>query len=92
MYMSVMDLAENYCALAVAILKNVTLERAFDALDMGDSLPKTRTDITKQDEIDMYLLNKQGVTCRELADMYGIPEGTMYKKVWKIKQERKAYA
>ena len=87
--LTAVELAENYCALAVAILKSVTPERAFEEMDRGPAI-KNRMEITREDVMDMYTLNEQGVTCREIAEMYGMKLGAVHRRVWKIRNEMQA--
>jgi DNA-binding CsgD family transcriptional regulator len=76
----VVKMNENWCALCVAILKNVTPEQAFDCLDGKLKNTNFNHGITEQDILDMIEL-KKNYTYAEIGEMYGISENAVFKRM-----------
>ena len=80
----------NYYALIVAILKDCTPERAFDLL--GDDYDKVsakgarRPDITPADIADMKIFRAEGMTYREVGELYGLDFKETYYKIIRPKK------
>lgn len=79
---------DNWCALCISILKNVTPEMAFELLDnVGTKKPmkyKKYKTITIDDVADMVKL-KETNTYKQIAEMYGMSFGTAYSKIQNYK-------
>ncbi len=78
--LSVLELAENYCALAVAILTHSTPERSFELLEKGAGKRTYRSDITEEDIKDMIKL-KEGMTYKAIGELYGLSECVAWRKM-----------
>lgn len=76
------DLRYNIAALTIAILSNKTPEQAFAVLT-EESMTKVYSD---KDVIDMVRFQKQGMTYREIGEMYGINKDAVRNRMRKKKK------
>lgn len=83
---------ENWCALCVSILKNVTPEQAFQYLEEEPRNIKYNSTLTELDILDMIELKKE-CTYVELGQMYGISANAVFRRIkryYENKPPRKA--
>jgi DNA invertase Pin-like site-specific DNA recombinase len=71
---------ENYCALAISIIKGCSPEQAFDLYYEGRMLPISLTDKRAETE-DMIALNCKGMSFAEIGDIFGLARGTVGKRI-----------
>jgi hypothetical protein len=76
---------ENYYALLICILKPVTIEQGFDMLD-GRITNRNNMAITDDDIEDMVRMKNQGMTHREIGQVYGITEEAAYRRIKRYKE------
>ena len=76
------DLRYNIAALTIAILSNKTPEQAFAVIE-ETSPTKVYDD---RDVIDMVRFQKQGMTYREIGEMYGINKDAVRNRMRKKKK------
>jgi hypothetical protein len=74
------DMPENYCALAIAILNGCSQEQAFDLYYEGRMLPISLADKRAETE-DMITLNRKGMSYAEIGDIFGLARGTVGKRI-----------
>lgn len=71
---------DNWYVLLICILKPVTVEKAFDLFE--GVFPKVNnTAITLNDVEDMIKLKREGLTYRELGEMYGLSKDAVHKRI-----------
>lgn len=70
---------ENYYALLLSILKRYTPEQSFEVLQIGKI--KQKHDIQKNDVNEMVQLKAQGLTYREIGEMFGISGDAAYTRI-----------
>lgn len=63
---------ENYYALAIAILKPVTPEQAFELLDKGHLKKYVQYHYLSDDAEDMEKMRASGMTYKQIASIYGV--------------------
>jgi len=87
--LTIIDLKENYCALAVAILTQATPEKAFDLMENLPSRTKTNSHshITRDDVDDMRRLKSEGLTYSQIGEIYNLDRHNVYAKM----NRQKAY-
>ena len=73
-------------ALAIAILKPVSVEQAFDLIEIG-SLKKTY--LMPEDTKDMVKLKNNGTTYTEIGEIYDITANAVLKRVKRYKELNK---
>lgn len=71
---------ENWYVFLICILKPVTVEKAFDLFE-GISPKIINTAVTPDDVEDMIRLKREGLTYRELGDMYGMSKDAVHKRI-----------
>ncbi|WP_113675892.1 sigma factor-like helix-turn-helix DNA-binding protein [Vallitalea guaymasensis] len=70
---------ENYYALMLSILYKYTPDQAFDILEYGRI--KRRRDENKKDALEMVHFKSQGLTYKEIGEMYGITADAVYTRI-----------
>lgn len=70
---------ENWCILLIAILKNTSVEQSFYLFN--NTKAKTNKTITSEDIEDMITLSQQGISYRDIGDMYGISRYSVCKRI-----------
>ena len=78
------DLSYNIAALCVAILNEniATVEQAFNAIE-----DKQRISVyNEQDTVDMTNMIEQGMTYKEVGDIYGLGRDTIFSRVKRYKK------
>lgn len=70
---------ENWCALCVCILRNVTPEQAFLLLEKNVKFTKNKN-VTDEDIEHMIELRKEK-TFQEIGDLYGLNPGAVYTRI-----------
>lgn len=78
---------ENYYALLICILRPVTIEQGFDMLD-GKITKAQNKSIDSCDVEDMIRMKQQGMTHREIGEMYGLSEEAVYRRIKRYKEKR----
>jgi DNA invertase Pin-like site-specific DNA recombinase len=81
---------DNWCALCVAILCNLTIEQAFDRLE-NYRTKRSRTYnclITEEDTQDMVIMRKSNMTYREIGQIYGLNDATVYRRIKRHLEEK----
>lgn len=80
---------ENWCALCVAILCNLTIEQAFDKMDnfRGKKSRNYNNLITEEDSKDMTIMRKT-MTFREIGQIYGLSDAAVYRRIKRFKEEK----
>jgi DNA invertase Pin-like site-specific DNA recombinase len=73
-------LNESWCALFIAIYYNITPEQAFETFWKG-KVNRINRSLTKDDELEMTRLKQQGMTYKEIGDIYGISDHAVYKRI-----------
>lgn len=73
----------NFAAFALAILKPMTIEQAFEMVQTG---VKRNNRYTKEDEQDMIEMRKLGLTYVEIGDAYGVTASCIRKKIISTKE------
>lgn len=68
---------ENYCALALAIIKDYTPEQAFEVLENGCISRVSQKNATQE----MIRLKEAGLSYREIGDIFGIPRIAAYRRI-----------
>lgn len=68
----------NWCALAVAILKNVLPEQAFELMERNVKLTVSNDDVP-----DMIKMRQQGMTFRQIGDVYGLTASNIFTRIKK---------
>lgn len=71
---------ENWCALAIAILLKQPPETSFQILEEGKK-NQGRSALDCKDTLDMISFREQGLTYREIGEMYGLKEYVVYKRI-----------
>lgn len=76
-------LKENYYALVLSILKGWTPEQSFLYFETGEimRLSSIRKDITNDDVMDMVALRDQGLTYKEIGDLYNAKKDMIVKRI-----------
>ncbi|MBE6067974.1 MAG: hypothetical protein E7211_09825 [Clostridium lundense] len=80
---------ENWCALCIAIIKNTTPEQAFEYYLNGKrGVNKT---LTNEDVLDMIKFKNEGMTYKEIGQMYGSNWNTVRCRIkyYEEKQNRR---
>jgi DNA invertase Pin-like site-specific DNA recombinase len=70
---------ENFCALAISILKDCTPEQAFDLY--YDGFTKLDRSAIKEETMDMVALKAQGMTYAQIAEIFGMKWATVGKRL-----------
>lgn len=71
---------DNWYALLICILKPVTVEKAFDLFE--GIFPKVNNTAVTQDDVeDMIKLKNEGLTYRELGEIYGMSKDAVHKRI-----------
>ena len=73
----------NWAALCVSILKGVLPEVAFSILNNPDIKDYGKA-FTDEDTRDMVELKKQGLTYKEIADIYGLNKGVIFRRIKRL--------
>ncbi len=88
--MEAIGLKPNYYALMIAVFGECTPEKAFYAFEKAKQIKKkinnSNPTITKEDEVDMYLMKNQGFTYKQIGKIYGISETSVYRRVKRTKE------
>ncbi len=81
-----LDLRYNIIALAAAIIVEdiATVEDAFDLVK------GSKTYFNKDDSLDMLAMQNQGMTYREIAEVYGVTRTTIIGRIRRIKKDLSA--
>ncbi len=77
---------ENWYALVIAILLKAPQETAFQILELGQRNRKSLLGI--DDTRDMISFREQGYTLWEIADMYGISDSAVSKRIGYYKNKK----
>ncbi len=77
---------ENYYALALAILKPVTPEQAFQII----SGQKSKREITTSDIEKMIKMKSQGMTYKQIGEIYGLSAHAVYARIGRAKGRLKS--
>lgn len=85
-------LKENYYALVLSILKGWTPEQSFLYFETGKimRLSSIRKDITNDDVMDMVALKEQGLTYKEIGDLYNAKKDMIVKRIDRYLNKKKA--
>lgn len=75
--------SENLYVLYIAIEKKLSVEKAFELYETGMVAKKK---ISKNDVEDMHQLKKNGLTYREIGEIYAVNEDTIYRRLRKYKK------
>lgn len=76
---------ENYYALLICILMPVTIERGFDLLE--GKITKVQNRAIKKDDVeDMILMKQQGMTYKEISDIYGLSWDAVRRRIKRYKE------
>jgi hypothetical protein len=78
-------LKENYYALLICILKPITIETSFQMLN-GIFPKRNHTDVHKDDVKDMIRMRQQGITYREIGEVYGMSDEAIYRRIKRFKE------
>jgi hypothetical protein len=80
------DLRENIAAMYIAILRDdvFTPEQAFRILE-GKDIVRHRT--SNEDTEDMIAMREQGMTYREIGEIYGMAESSVLKRIKNYKKK-----
>lgn len=70
---------ENWCALCIAIILKTPPETAFQILDIGQRNRKSVLDF--DDTRYMIKLKSEGLTYKQIGDMYGISDTAVCKRM-----------
>lgn len=81
---------ENWCALFIATQFVVTPEQAFEIFDNGKKNPQNR-DITKEDQLQIERLRKQGIKYSEIGEMYGLSTNAVYRRIKYWEKKRRGH-
>lgn len=73
---------DNWYALIVSILKGVLPEQAFELMENNTYKPLYGSDHTS----DMIKMHEQGMTYRDIGEIYGISESAICKRIKHIKK------
>lgn len=76
----------NFAAFALAVLKPLTVEQAFEMIQAG---VKRNNKYTKKDEQDMIEMRKQGMTYAAIGNAYGVTTSCIRRKIIRVKEEMK---
>lgn len=71
---------ENWYAFCIAILKNVTPEKAFQLYRAGKSSRKN-TSIKQEDVLNMIKLKSQGWTYKKIGELYNLSSQAVCKRI-----------
>lgn len=79
---------ENWYALCVAIMCNLTIEQAFDKLEnyRGKKSRNYNCLITEEDTADMTIM-RETMTYRQIGQIYGLSEAAVYRRIRRFKEE-----
>ncbi|WP_090445258.1 hypothetical protein [Natronincola peptidivorans] len=80
-------LQDNYSTLLIAIFCNCSIETAFRKLDNPNS--KKPAQLTQNDVEDMYKLKLQGLTYKEIGEIYYIDQHVVFKRIKRYKEKNK---
>lgn len=81
----VYEVQENYMALAVAILADCPPETAWKWLDKGKCQNGTHhPDVSKDDDRSMVKLKAEGLTYKEIGQMFGLTKDAVYNRIRRI--------
>lgn len=69
---------ENYCALAVCILRVCTPEQAFRLIETGKKGKASKHETKSMGE-EMYRLHEKGKTWRQIGKLYNISESNAFR-------------
>ncbi len=86
------DLLENYTALLIAIEKEVCQEEAFKILDIvadGKQISnrKFKVKLINEDMKDMIKLKNEGLTYKQIGEIYGISDHAVYRRIKRYKEK-----
>jgi DNA-directed RNA polymerase specialized sigma24 family protein len=79
---------DNWYALVIAILFKQPPETAFQILEEGER-NMNYSKLTELDTLDMIKFREEGITYREIGEMYGISESAAYKRIMYYKKHKK---
>lgn len=77
----------SYYTLALCILKNITIEEAFQFMAPDPNIKNK--DIRRKQDGEMSKLQKQGLSLHEIADIYGTSHYAVCKRIKRYKGARK---
>lgn len=80
------DLKDNYIALAMSILTGWTADQCFTYLDTMRR-PIQNRNIAEKDIEHMVQLKQQGMTYRQIGEMFGLSSGAVFKRVKRYGQQ-----
>ncbi|MDD4528241.1 MAG: AsnC family protein [Candidatus Margulisbacteria bacterium] len=78
---------DNWYALVVAILLKVPPETSFKMLNEGSR--KVSSALNDNDTLDMLKYREDGITFKEIGEMYGISESAAYRRMKYYKEHKK---
>lgn len=76
------DVAINYYALTVCILKGISPDAAFDLLETGKIL-------CSDDDTEYILEMRTNKTFAEIGQIYGLRPGTIFRRIERYKERQK---
>lgn len=79
---------DNWYALVIAILFKQPPEAAFQILEDGVK-NKGYSPLTELDTLDMIKFRGEGITYKEISEMYGITESAACKRIMYYKKHKK---
>ncbi len=77
-----MSIDHNYAALILAILKGYSPEQAFVAMEKG--VGRYRHELSKKDTYDMVEFRKQGLTYKQIGELYNKSAAAISKRVHRV--------
>jgi len=79
---------ENWYALVIAILLKQPPEKAFQTLERG-KINLGVSALNDNDTLDMIAFRENGVTYKEIAEMYGMNNSAVYHRIKYYKDHKK---
>lgn len=78
-------LVDNYVALMMCIFTGWEPEQCFSYLETSRK-PKRKSNITEDDVLDMIRLKQNGMSHREIGEIYGLSPDAVYYRIKRFKK------